>query len=316
MDARSYMRYQHTLKMAYRRQGISDDVISQSFPSYFNISGSSPRVLIAKLAAGSKMRLNMLKRPQGHLISENTSVRTLSFGTHEIMIPLINRQGVERYGTLPAADFNFMAETQLGLLDDAKVIYDFGSHHGVWSMYYALISGTGGRVVCFEPAIMNIEISALLFLINGAHTIVNVGAAVGAGPGRDGQHPYAAGFAESAPSNKTADFDSYERPVIDLQDAAWENADFLRMNVEGLEHDIITRNPWIFGLATHMHIDVHIPNLLQRGLDYREIIDLIPFDQFSIQNYQDGQLAPIDKSTALSGICSLMMKRREIGRTS
>lgn len=182
-------------------------------------------------------------------------------------------------------------------------------------MYYALLAGTGGRVVCFEPSIMNIEVSALLFLINGATTIVNIGAAIGAGPSPSARHPFADGFSETAPnSGMLTGSISENGPVIDLRDYAWEHADFLRMDIDGFEYDIITRNPWIFDLATNMHIKVHIPRLLNRGLDYRDIIDLIPFDQFTILNYQDATSIEIGKSTPLSGTCNLMMKRRESSR--
>ncbi len=317
MDARSYSRYQHTLKMAYRQQLILETDISKSFPPYFSIAGISPHSLVAELAKGSRDRLNMLKQPKGHLISEDTSVRTLSCPPYEILIPIINQQGSEWYGASPPSNFDFLVESQLGLLDGAKVIYDFGTHHGVWSMYYALVAGAGGRVVCFEPSIINVEVSALLFLINGANNIVNIGAAIGAGPDPAARYSYAAGFSEAAPSSgMLVDFVSGDLPVVDLRDAAWEHADFLKMDIEGFEYDVITRNPWIFDLATNMHIEVHIPHLIHRGLNYRDIIDLIPFDQFTILNYQNAKLVEIQPTTPLSGLCSLMMKRRQTAMTA
>lgn len=314
MNIRSYARYQHTLKMAYRQQGIRDSEIMPTFAKLDEIAHLSPEPMVAQLANGSRARLNMLPQPKGSMILDKTSVRKLECDSCEILIPLLNEQGVQWYGTSPLINFDFIVESQLGLLDDAKVIYDFGTHHGVWSAYYAKIAGSGGRVTCFEPSIINVEVSAMLFLINGIDTITNVGAAIGAGPDPAAALAYGGGFSEApfAPSSgMIVDFLSGDMPVVDLRDAAWERADFLKMDIEGFEHDVITRNPWIFDLATNMHIEVHIPHMIDRGLNYRDIIDLIPFDQFTVLNYQHVKLAEIFHDTPLSGFCSLMMKRRD-----
>ena len=314
MNNRLYARFKHTVKMAYRQQGIPDEEIIATFPKFEIIADLSVSDIVAELSKGAKLRLNKLPQPKGGLVLDRTSVRSLSVNDKQIHIPLINEQGVEWYGSSPAANFDFLIESQLGLLDDAKVIYDFGTHHGVWSMYYAQVAGPGGRVFCFEPSIINVEVSSLLFLINGGDTIVNVGTAIGAGPDPAARFAYAGGFSEatSAPSSgMLVDFVSGDLPVVDLRDAAWDRGDFMKMDIEGFEHDVITRNPWIFDLATNMHIEVHIPHMIHRGLDYRQIIDLIPFDQFTVINYQDAKLVEISRNTPLSGFCSLMMKRRD-----
>ena len=303
--------------MAYRLRGVSDASIAKFFSSYFSIMGLHPRALVAELAKGCKTRLNMLPEPKGHMILDATSVRTLSFSPHEIMIPLIDKKGVELYGSAPPSRFDFLAEASLGLLDDAKVIYDFGSRHGVASLYYALIAGTGGHIVCCEASIINIEISALLFVINGANTIVPIGAAIGSGNGSPIQDIQLAGFSEAAPGTGARyGLTTSDAPVLDLCHMAWEKADFLRMNIGGNEYDVITKNPWIFNIATNMHLQLHIPDLIERGLDYRDVIDLIPFDQFHVFNYREDKLVEVQGATPLSGICSLMMKRRKVSETA
>lgn len=308
MQIHLYARYRHTLKMAYRQQGIRDAEIVSTFPEFDFVEKLAPQALVAELAKGAKRRLNLLSEPKGGQILDTPGLRRLTIGPHEILIPLVNQQGVEWYSTAPPSNFDFLIETQLGLLDGAEVIYDFGAHHGVWSMYYALIAGPGGRVTCFEPSIINVEVSAMLFLVNGGATITSVGAAIGAGP--DPFADPASPAPASASHGMLVDFVSGDLPVVDLRDAAWERAGFLKMDIEGFEHDVIVRNPWIFDLAENMHIEVHIPHMIHRGLDYRQIIDLIPFDQFTVVNYQDGKLTEIVRDTPLSGYCSLMMKRR------
>lgn len=316
MDARSYSRYQHTLKMAYRLRGVPDDGIAKSFPSYFSIMGLHPRALVAELAKGGKARLNMLHEPKGHLILDTTSVRTLSFSPHEIMIPLIDQTGVELYGSAPTSRFDFLAESSLGLLDDAKVIYDIGSGHGVGAMYYALIAGTAGHIVCSEPAIIDIEISALLFVINGANSIAMISAGIDAEHGSPLQDIQLAGFSEATSGASKRYHLATDEPLLDLRHMVWEKADFLKLNVGCAEFDAILQNPWIFNLATHMHLKLHIPDLMGRGLDYRQLIDLIPLGQFTFFSFRDEQLVEIEGTTQLSGTCSLMMKRRTGSETT
>ncbi len=155
-------------------------------------------------------------------------------------------------------------------------------------------------VWAFEPSILNVEISALLFLLNGIANVINVAAAVGART----DHLTAANR-----NGLLVDFVD-DLHVVDLASIAWRKADFLKMDIEGFEYDLIMAYPWVFDLATHMHVELHIPHLERRGLDYREVVRLLPFDRFDVLNYQKGVLTPIAAATELSGYCSLMLKRR------
>jgi hypothetical protein len=59
-----------------------------------------------------------------------------------------------------------------------------------------------------------------------------------------------------------------------------------------------------------MHVELHIPHLERRALDYRDVMRLIPFDKFEVFNCQNLQVVPVSANTELSGYCSLMMRRR------
>jgi FkbM family methyltransferase len=230
-------------------------------------------------------------------------VHTLTFGDVTILIPILNQQGIEWYAQAALDNYDFTVEKNMGLLDGARIVYDFGGHHGVWAAYYANVVGEGGVVYSYEPSILNVEVSSLLFLINGLSNVVNTATAVGT-------HTHHGSGPSDASKGMLIDFVSDDIRVIDVRSVAWHKADFLKMDIEGFEYDLLTECPWIFDLATNMHIELHIPHLERRSLDYRDVTRLLPFDKFEVHNSHYGTLDVVTADTPLSGYCSLMMKRR------
>ncbi|MGI9469422.1 MAG: FkbM family methyltransferase [Rubripirellula sp.] len=194
-------------------------------------------------------------------------------------------------------NFDFVKEDALGLHHGAKVIYDFGGHHGIWSLYYSIVVGETGRVHSFEPSLINVEMSSMLMLANGVNNVVNVAAAIGARKNTNSRSEMLIDF---------VDRDMIE--IVGLRNFCWDYADFIKMDIEGYEYEILTENPWLFDMADNLHLEIHIPHLERRGFEYRRIMDVIPFDDFDVFNhcYEN----PVEATTALSGFCSLMMKRR------
>jgi hypothetical protein len=138
----------------------------------------------------------------------------------------------------------------------------------------------------------------MLFFVNSVSNVVNFGAGVGS-RGRSGL------------STKGLLVDSVrsdDLELVDIRDVAWDHADFLKMDIEGFEYDILTANPWVFDLATHLHIELHIPHLVARGLDYRKVTSLIPYDRFDVFNHSGCHHVYAD--TSLSGFCGLMLRRK------
>jgi len=266
-------------------------------PSAGDVLGLDPRASIARLFPSIRQRLEMIDPNLTAELVDAPTFRQVEMAGHRCIWPIINKQGLEWYGNTPISACDFMDEAVLGLHDGARVFYDFGGHHGVWALFYALTAGPTGRVYSFEPSIMNVEVSALLLLVNGIENVVNIGMAIGPSG------------AVAANADLLVDFVPRESlQCIGLRDACWDHGDFLKMDIEGYEYELLTGEPWIFDIATNLHIELHIPHLEDRGLDYRRVMDAIPFDRFDVFNHRSENRVFSD--TLLSGFCGLMLRRR------
>lgn len=289
----SFKRYRHTLRMAYLSRGMSQAELDQSIPCIAGLN--DPEEITHALFQGiqnrlSKFRLNKTLLPK-------PSFRYVEFHGRRVCWPLCNSQGIDWYQESPIGSFDFVEEAALGLHKNAEVIYDFGGHHGIWALYYSLVVGTSGRVYSFEPSLINIEISALLMAANGICNVINIGAAVGNTERRSSKFKMLVDFV-----------DKKSIQVADIRSCLWDYADFLKMDIEGYEYEVLTENPWVFQAARNLHIEMHIPHLEKRGLNYRKIMQVIPFADFEVFNHDVDH--PVSPSTELTGFCSLMLRRR------
>jgi FkbM family methyltransferase len=273
-------------------------LIDATVPPFGEIAPLSVDAVVEQFVPTIRRRLDMVDADLSKCLLPSPRIRTIDLRSKRVAWPIVNQQGLEWYGASPLDNFDFQIEDALGLHQDAKVVYDFGGHHGIWALYYSLVVGAQGRVYSFEPSIINIEVSSLLFLVNSVSNVINIGAGVAA---------QSKGGLSS--TGILVDFvQSDDLELIDVRNIAWDRADFLKMDIEGFEYDILTNNPWVFELATNLHIELHIPHLANRGLDYRKVTALIPFDQFDVFNH--GLDQPVHADTKLSGFCGLMLRRK------
>lgn len=300
MNSRAYRQYAHTLVSLYRQYGVEDGDTRATVPELAALQAASDEERLQILMASTRERLQRRSPALVEQLLDSPRLRRLAFGEVSFLVPIVNEQGDEWYGSAPPENFDFTVERQLGLLNDARVIYDFGGHHGVWAAYYALVAAEGGVVYSFEPSVINIEVSAMLFLLNGISSVVSIGAAVGTMTDHDGT--------KNSSDGMLVDFVD-EMRVIDIRSLTWRYGDFMKMDIEGFEYDLLTKSPWLFDMANHIHLELHIPHLERRGLDYRDVTAVLPFEKFEIHNSEGGILQPVTRETELSGYCSLMMKR-------
>jgi hypothetical protein len=97
--------------------------------------------------------------------------------------------------------------------------------------------------------------------------------------------------------------------LLKADEIMWEPADFVKIDIEGFEWDMLRSFP-LFHHCRNVHLELHIPHLERRGLDYREIVRLIPFDLVQVRNYKGLRLTEVGPDDTLEGYCSLLITPR------
>lgn len=293
----SYQRYIHTLRVAYRL--IANRDCSGELPSFDEVIGRGA-ICIDALVSAMKSRLGGIHPELCDSFLPVPYVQEMQFGSNVIRVPIINREGQDWYTVQDVMNFDFLTETFVGMHRDANVIYDIGGHQGVFANYYSGLVGPTGRIYSFEPSIVNIEIASLSFLLNQSNNIVLV--PMGVGPRNDIVRSDSEGLViAGAPAN------------IIMVRPDWmmlEKPDFIKIDIEGFEYELIQAMPWLFDVCDNFHLEIHRPHLEARGLSYRDIYDLIPFDRFRVRKAVWGRLSEVDYGTDIDGFTALFLTRR------
>jgi hypothetical protein len=296
----AYKRYKHSLRLAYNALSLipTVDDASMGFPTDAEVENLSTPELLGLMTGLIKRRLQLADPKLLTEFLEVARTRSVYFNNRQIIIPLLNNQAVEWYETSEVFNFDCVIETFLGMHQGARVIYDIGGHQGIWAAYYSSLCGDGGRVYTFEPSIINFESSCLLFLINDIVNVLNI--------------PFGLGDKHGIVKKRDdtgilVDFVDHNLGILRFDQAFWEPADFIKIDIEGFEYELVRSFPNLFKFCRNMHLEVHVPHLEKRNVDYREIYKRIPFDQVNVFNYQYGKLTKVGPDDTLSGYCSLLI---------
>jgi FkbM family methyltransferase len=224
------------------------------------------------------------------------------FNNKEIHFPIINEQGKEWYEYSAPFNYDFYIEGHLGLHHKANVIYDIGAHQGLWSAYYATLPNELGptSVWAFEPSIINYECSSLLFLLNKIYNVRNIPAAVGP----------ETKICERNNAHILVDYIKHDVAFVSLNETLLAPPDFIKIDIEGYEHELIMADKNLLGKVPCIHLELHIPLLNIKKLNYKDITATIPWGDCEVHNYASGKLSPISLETDLDGFCSLFIKQK------
>jgi FkbM family methyltransferase len=153
-----------------------------------------------------------------------------------------------------------------------QVTLDLGANHGYYTVLLADLVGAQGKVHAFEPNPRLAELLDQNVAVNGFWHIAEVhAAAVGEASGgtlpfvvplRDPKNGYMVQAGQPVPTNLDASrFATHEVPIVSLDEAVPDRADFVKIDVEGAEEAVwrgmqrlIARSP---GIGILMEFNPH-----------------------------------------------------------
>ncbi len=291
-----YKQYIHTIRNAYFNGGVP--LSPDCFPpaSVFELT---PAKCIAACYPFIKRRASGVISSDQSAILDEFEMVSFYFHNKKILFPIINKEGREWYSNANILTYDFISQSFIGMHENAKVIYDIGGHQGVWTLYYAGAVGPNGRVYMFEPSIINIECAALACFANGIENVTISG--IGIADAAMTLSPYEEGLKVAGISHKMN--------LLPLSQVIWHKPDFIKIDIEGYEYDLVKSTPHIFDMADKIHLELHIPFMQARGLDYREIYKMIPFDRLRVRTAHYGLFRDIGPEEELDGFCPVMLTR-------
>jgi FkbM family methyltransferase len=295
----AYKRYAHSIRSSYRAlslsAGASDEDLSIAPFEQFEGHSFYEQLLLG--ARTMKLRLGRIDSSLANQIFDEPWLRKLSFHNHDAYVPILNEEGRNWYDESPMMNFDFFVESYCGMHKNAEVIYDIGGHQGVWALYYAMCAGPTGRVYTFEPSIVNVECAALSLYLNGIRNAIIIPFAVG--EANETIRPDANGLLIAGIAHNVN--------IIRLDHIFWERPDFMKIDIEGYEHELLKSMPDLFDFCTNLHLEIHVPHLQNRGIDYRETFNRIPFDRVRVRKSLWGTMTEVGPDDVLEGFCTLLI---------
>jgi len=176
------------------------------------------------------------------------------------------------------------------------VVVDCGANHGFSTILFSKWTGPEGKVFAFEPLAHNMKILHENLRLNSAANVTCRSVAVGSAPGKVKitTHPNGTIFTKKPPRGQSG----VEVPLVRLDDEFGSTrVDFLKIDVEGFELEVLKGARRIMASAPRLDIELHVFAYKNKEAQLREIFELIPMDRYLayVQAEIDGPVIPFER---------------------
>jgi FkbM family methyltransferase len=164
------------------------------------------------------------------------------------------------------------------LIEHDDTVFDCGGHQGCSAILFSDWAGPNGKVVVFEPNPSNLAILKTNCEINHLTNVTIKGEAVGANIGK------ATISVENSNSHiiseKTAK--CVEVPMVTLDSYIDFLPDFIKLDVEGADIEVLKGAPQILATLPKLMIEIHNNSYANYGNKLEELFQLIDFTKYLV----------------------------------
>lgn len=172
-----------------------------------------------------------------------------------------------------------MAFARRHLMRPGSVVIECGAHHGAQTILLSRWVGDTGRVIAVEPMPENLAILKKNIELNGLTNVTVVEKAAGAVPGR---LPMAVNSNGSVRPDGRNSIEIESVTVDDLVKELGITPDFVKIDVEGFEYQILEGCRSVLATTPAVFVEVHTLTLPRYGKTFEDLWKLIDPAQYEI----------------------------------
>jgi FkbM family methyltransferase len=203
------------------------------------------------------------------------------------------------WGSFETAELRFVEK----FLQPGMCVLDIGAHHGLYTLLASRRVGSGGKVIAFEPSPRERRLLIQNLRLNSCSNVRLESCALGNEHARSDLYLVQGredGCNSLRPPATTAPTQTVLVDVISLDDyllnAGVKKVDFVKLDVEGAEREVLRGAPYLFGTSRPVILaEVQDIRTHPWGYPAREIVQLLDragYDWFRILD--SGRLAPTE----------------------
>lgn len=169
------------------------------------------------------------------------------------------------------------------------VVVDCGANQGVTTILFSKAVGTSGKVIAIEPLPWNVEAIRKSKELSSASNVIVIESAAGSVRSSAKMHTHSV-------AGNIADDGTFQVAVMPLDDLVPGNVDFLKIDVEGHEIEVLKGAKRILSNRPRLDIEIHCLSYSDRPAMVSEILRLVNLDQYRVfvQMEVDGPIVEYD----------------------